>query len=142
MSAAKWLRGCAAGIVLAAGPACASQWFSLAGRDAAREATVVEVDLASVRLREGSGEAVLRISHDARRVHQAGFGYRSFVATAQIDCHRGSVALVSAAYYSLPHAQGARLGNDSAGREAGMPARLDESIPPGARQALLKAACP
>jgi len=130
-----------AGLLLAASSALANQWFSLAGRDAKSDATLVEVDLGTVRLRGGSGEAVIRVTHDVLKPHAAGFGYRSFIATAQIDCQRQTVALDSAAYFALPRGQGMRVGADSAGRQAGMPVRLLESIPAQARQALLKAAC-
>jgi hypothetical protein len=121
--------------------ACAHQWFSLAERDARPGSTVVEVDLETVRLRGGSGEAVIRVTYPERRSHAAGFEYRSFVATAHIDCTQPSVALVSAAYFAQAQGNGPRVGNDSTGRAAGMPPRLLESIPAAARQALLKAAC-
>lgn len=120
-------------------PAYAQQWFALTTGD--RAATLVEVDLATVRLREVSGEAVIRVTHDVLQPHTAGFGYRSFVASAQIHCQRQDVQLMSAAYYALPSGQGLRVGADSAGRMRGMPERLLQAIPPRARQALLKAAC-
>lgn len=124
-----------------ASAAQADQWFAVARRDSTPKSTLLEVNLATVRLRGDSGEAVIRLSHDAPQPHAAGFGYRSFIATAQIDCQRQSMSLMSAAYFSLPGGEGTRLGTDSAGRQAGMPARLLESIPTHARQALLKAAC-
>jgi hypothetical protein len=120
----------------------ANQWFSLAERDARPGTTMVEVDLDTVRLRGGSGEAVIRVTYPEPRSHTAGFSYRSFVATAQIECGRPSVSLMSAAYFAQAQGKGSRVGNDSTGREAGMPPRLLESIPASARQALLKAACP
>jgi hypothetical protein len=123
-------------------PALAEQWFALTSRDAVADQVLVEVDLHSLRLRGPAGEAVLRVTHPVLQPHVAGFGYRSFVATAQVDCARQGVGLVSAAYFALPFGQGHRLGADSSGREAGMPTRLLESIPTHARHALLKAACP
>lgn len=127
-------------LLLPGGTAHAQQWFALTSRDTA--ATLVEVDLGTVRLRDGSGEAVIRVTHDVLQPHTAGFGYRSFVATAQIDCRRQDVNLISAAYYALPAGEGLRVGADSAGRMRGMPARLLQAIPQRATQALLKAACP
>ena len=132
---------CLLGGLLLAVPAGAGQWFSLAPRDSRSADTLVEVDLATVRLRGESGEAVIRVTHDVLQPHAAGFGYRSFVATAQIDCQRPSVALVSAAYFALPRGQGLRVGADSTGRQGGMPRRVLESIPAHSRQALIKAAC-
>jgi hypothetical protein len=122
-------------------PAHAEQWFALTSRDTPAGSTLAEVDLATVRLRGGSGEAVIRVSHEQPRTHAGGFQYRSFIATAQIDCQRQAVSLMSAAYFPLPAGQGMRLGADSAGRASGMPPRLLESIPLHARQALLRAAC-
>ena len=122
-------------------PAQAQQWFSLSGRDSPRDGTLVEVDLETVRLREGAGEAVIRVTHDVLQPHPAGFGYRSFVATAQIDCGRNLVTLASAAYFALMQGQGIRMGADSSGRQGGMPPRLITSIPQPMRAALLKAAC-
>jgi hypothetical protein len=130
----------AAGLVLTAA-AQASTWLALNSRDIPPHHTLVEVDLSTLRLRSGTGEAVLRVSHDPAQAHPAGFSYRSFIATAQIDCQRQSVSLVSAAYFQGAAGQEPRLGADSSGREAGMPLRLLESIPPHARQALLRAAC-
>lgn len=123
-------------------PGFAQQWFSLSGRDIGPAATQVEVDLQTVLLREGSGEAVIRVTYDVLQPHPAGFGYRSFVATANIDCVRRTVGLTSAAYFAQPGAQGLRVGADSSGRDRGMPARIAESVPPQAKQALLRAACP
>ena len=71
----------------------------------------------------------------------AGFAFRSFVASAQFDCQRRSISLISAAYFELPHGDGMRVGTDSSGREAGMPESLLQSIPLAALQALLKATC-
>lgn len=122
--------------------AAAQQWFALSSRDGADDHTLAEVDLTTLRLRGQAGEAVIRVTHPAPQPHAAGFSYRSFVATAHIDCTRQAVALVSAAYFAQPAGQGQRMGADSSGREAGIPARLLESIPPHARWALLKAACP
>jgi len=132
---------CLAGGLLLAVTVQASQWFSLASPDSRAADTLVEVDLATVRLREGSGEAVIRVTHDVLQPHAAGFGYRSFVATAQIDCQRQSISLVSAAYFARPRGEGVRVGADSSGRQSGMPARTLESIPPHSRQAIIKAAC-
>ena len=123
-------------------PALAQQWFSLSGRDVGPSATLVEVDLQSVLLRDGSGEAVIRVTYDVLQPHPGGFGYRSFVATANIDCIRRTVGLASAAYFAQPGARGQRVGADSSGRDQGMPARIAESVPAPARQALLRAACP
>ena len=129
-------------LAVVAETASAQQWFALTSRDRGDDNALAEVDLTTVRLRGQAGEAVVRLTHPAPQPHSSGFAYRSFVATAQIDCARQTVTLVSAAYYALPAGQGQRLGTDSSGREAGMPPRLLESIPPHARQALLKAACP
>lgn len=126
---------------LLAASAHAGQWFELARRDSTAQATLVEVDLATVRLRDGSGEAVIRVSHDQPQEHPAGFSYRSFIATAQIECRRQNVGLVSAAYFAQPGGEGLRLGADSTARQSGLPPRLLQSIPLHARQALLKAAC-
>jgi hypothetical protein len=119
----------------------AGQWFELAPRDSGPHATLVEVDLGTVRLRDGSGEAVIRVSHELPQEHPSGFIYRSFVATAQIECRQQTVGLVSAAYFAQPGAEGPRLGSDSAARQAGLPPRLLQTIPLHARRALLKAAC-
>lgn len=129
------------GLLHAAAVAQANEWFSLNSGDYAADATLVEVDLSTIRLRAGTGEAVIRVTHDPPQRHAGGFSYRSFIATAQVECQRQNVSLVSAAYFSLPRGQGSRLAADSSGRESGMPTRLLESIPPHARQALLRAAC-
>lgn len=125
-----------------AGAASAQQWFSLSGRDASPGATVVEVDLDTVHLRDGAADAVIRVTHDVLQPHPGGYGYRSFIATAAIDCVQRRITLVSAAYYALPGGQGVRVGADSSGRDAGMTAHAAERIPAQARQALLRAACP
>lgn len=122
-------------------PVHASQWFELARRDSSPHATLVEVDLATVRLRDGSGEAVIRVSHELPQEHASGFAYRSFIATAQIECRKQIVDLVSAAYFAQPGGEGMRLGADSTGRQQGLPPRLLQTIPLHARRALLKAAC-
>lgn len=129
------------GLLHAVTAAHASEWFALNSGDYAPVATLVEVDLSTIRLRAGTGEAVIRVTHDPPQAHASGFAYRSFIATAQIECQRQSVSLVSAAYFAQPRGQGSRLAADSSGRESGMPTRLLESIPPHARQALLRAAC-
>jgi hypothetical protein len=129
------------GLLHAAVAAQASEWFTLNSGGYGPGSTVVEVDLSTIRLRAGTGEAVIRVSHDPPQVHAGGFTYRSFIATAQIECQRQSVSLVSAAYFAQPGGQGSRVAADSSGRESGMPTRLLESIPAHARQALLRAAC-
>ncbi|HVX90913.1 MAG TPA: surface-adhesin E family protein [Candidatus Paceibacterota bacterium] len=119
----------------------AAQWFSLASRDSRADETVVEVDLQSVRLRGDSGEAVIRVTYDVLQPHPAGYGYRSFIATVQVHCRQQAMAVESAAYFARPQGDGVRVGADSTGRQAGMPPRLLESLPPHQRQALLRAAC-
>jgi hypothetical protein len=132
--------GILAGLLLGA-PAWAEQWFSVSGPGAGADETLVEIDLDTVRIRSHGGEGVIRVTFDVMQAHGAGYAYRSFVATTQLDCVRRSIVLTSAAYYALPAAQGQRVGADSSGREAGMPQELLEKIPVAARQALLKATC-
>lgn len=134
------LCGLFAAILLSAS-VCAEQWFAVVrpGSDAA--APLVEVDLNSVRTKGVSGEGVIRVTSDVLQPHGGGFGYRSFVATAQFDCSRGSISLRTAAYYPLPSGQGVLQGIDNAEQQAGMPPHLLESIPRSVRQALLKASC-
>lgn len=122
-------------------PCQAHNWFSVARPGAQQPGAALEVDLDTVAAMEGGGDGVIRASFEAPQAHPAGFTYRSFVATAQIDCAQQHLTLTSAAYFALPQGQGARLGVDSAGREAGMPAGLVESLAPWARQALQRAAC-
>lgn len=124
-----------------AGPAAAEQWFTVSSPDTQGRGTVVEVDLDAVRILPQGGEGVIRATFDAAQRHPSGYGYRSFVATSQLDCQRRSITLTSAAYYALPAAGGARVGADSSGREAGMPPGLIDKIPLPARQAILKATC-
>jgi hypothetical protein len=124
-----------------AAAAWASQWFSLAGRDSRPDDTHLEVDLSSVHLRGDSGEAVIRVTYDVLQPHAAGFGYRSFIATAQVDCRHQSVLLASAAYFALPGGEGPRVGADSAGRDAGMPSGVLDAIPRHQRMSLIRAAC-
>jgi hypothetical protein len=132
--------GILAGLLLGA-PAFAQQWFTVSGPGASPDDTVVEIDLETVRIRNHGGEGVIRVTFDVMQAHGGGYAYRSFVATAQLDCVRRTIVLTSAAYYALPAAQGQRIGADSSGREAGMPPGLLEKIPLAARQALLKATC-
>jgi hypothetical protein len=129
-----------AGFVLSVA-ASAEQWFAVSGADAGAPASEVEIDLETIRARDQGGEALIRITHDSPHPHSAGFSYRSFVATAQFDCQRRSIALVSAAYFAQAEGKGQRLAADSSGKEAGMPPGLLDSIPAQARQALLKAMC-
>ena len=126
----------------AAMPGFAQQWFTLSGRDTGPGTPLVEVDLQTLHLREGSGEAAIRVSYDGPQPHPAGFGYRSFIASATIDCARRGVGLASAAYFAQPGAHGTRVGADSSGRDRGMPASIADSVPAHAKQALLRAACP
>jgi hypothetical protein len=129
-----------AGFVLSVS-ASAEQWFSVSNADAGPARSTVEIDLETIRVRDQGGEALIRLTHDRARLHSGGFAYRSFVATAQFDCQRRSISLASAAYFSQPEAKGTRLGADSAGKEAGMPPGLLDSVPAQARRALLKAMC-
>ena len=129
-----------AGLAIGA-PVWAQQWFDVGGPSAFAGTAAVQIDLDTVRVRSQGGEGVIRVTFDVLHAHAAGFGYRSFVATAQFDCQRRSMQLTSAAYYPLPAGGGIRLGADSSGREAGMPPGLLERIPAAARQAILKAAC-
>ncbi|MDB5872998.1 MAG: hypothetical protein JWQ07_2440 [Ramlibacter sp.] len=129
-----------AGLVLAAS-AGAEQWFSVGGSGSQTEGTVVEIDLDTVRIRNQGGEGAIRVTFEVLQPHSAGFGYRSFVATAHFDCKQRSISLTSSAYFPLPAGSGPRLGADSSGREAGMPPELLQKIPAAARQALLKASC-
>lgn len=129
-----------AGLAIGA-PAQAQHWFDVGSPSGYAGATTVEIDLDTVRVRSQGGEGVIRVTFDVLQPHGAGFGYRSFVATAQFDCQRRSMQLTSAAYYPLPAGSGGRLGADSSGRASGMPPGLLERIPAAARQAILKAAC-
>jgi hypothetical protein len=131
--------GILAGLTLGA-PAWSEQWFTVSG-PAVQGGTVVEIDLETVRLRSHGGDGVIRVTYDVLQPHGNGFGYRSFVATTQLDCVRRTIVLTSAAYYALPNGQGQRVGTDSSGRDAGMPPGLLEKIPAAARQAILKATC-
>lgn len=132
--------GVIAGLMLAA-PIGAQQWFAVSGPSAGPGAAMVEVDLETVRIRSQGGEAVIRVTFGALQPHDAGYDYRSVVATAQLDCSRRSITLTSAAYYALPAGQGQRVGTDSSGRASGMPPDLLEKIPVTARQAILRATC-
>lgn len=132
--------GIVAGLLLGAS-ACAQQWFTVSGPGAGAGETVVEIDLETVRIRNQGGEGVIRVTFDVMQAHGGGYAFRSFVATAQLDCLRRNIVLTSAAYYAQPAAQGQRVGADSSGRQAGMPPELLEKIPLAARQALLKATC-
>jgi hypothetical protein len=134
-------RLCLVAALWASGLACAQQWFAVAGPDTEAARTLVEVDLDSVRSRGQVGEAIIRVTYDALRQHATGFGFRSFVASAQFDCQRRRISLISAAYFSLPRGDGHRVGADSSGRDAGMPESLVRSMPMAALQALLKATC-
>jgi len=129
-----------AGFVLSVS-ASAEQWFSVSIADAGSALSTVEIELETIRVRDQGGEALIRLTHGAARTHPGGFAYRSFVATAQFDCQRRSISLVSAAYFSQPEGKGTRVGADSSGKEAGMPPGLLDSVPAQARQALLKAMC-
>ena len=129
-----------AGLVLGA-PACAQQWFAVSGPSGRAGGAVVEIDLDTVRIRSHGGEGVIRVTFEVLQAHGGGFGYRSFVASALLDCTTQGITLTSAAYYALPEAQGQRVGTDSSGREAGMPPELLEKIPVAARQAILRATC-
>jgi len=140
MEMRSYLLGLFAGLVLAA-PAWAQQWFVVSGPGDRSGGTVVEVDLETVRIRSHGGEGVIRVTLVNPQSHIAGFGYRSFVATALLDCAKRSITLNSAAYYPLPAGQGQRVGADSSGRESGMPPDLLEKIPAAARQAILRATC-
>lgn len=131
--------GLVAGLMLGA-PAWAQQWFAVSGPGVPDGGTVVEIDLETVRIRSQGGEGVVRVSFEAVQSHGAGFGYRSFVATTQLDCAKRSITLTSAAYYPLPAGQGERAGADSSGRESGMQDLL-QKIPAAARQAILRATC-
>jgi len=134
------LLGLLAGLILNAS-AAAGQWFAVDSPGGAAAATLVEIDLDTVHAQGSSGEGVIRVTSDRLQPHGDGFGYRSFVATAQFDCARRGVMLSSAAYFALPAGKGVRLGADSSGRQAGMPPHLIEIIPMATRQALLKAIC-
>jgi hypothetical protein len=129
-----------AGFVLSVA-ASAEQWFAVSSTDASIPASTVEIDLETIRARGLVGEALVRVTHELPHAHPTGFSYRSFVATAQFDCERRGVSLLSAAYFALGEGKGQRVGADSSGKEAGMPDGLIESIPVQARQALLKAMC-
>jgi hypothetical protein len=129
-----------AGFVLSVA-ASAEQWFAVSSTDASVPGSTVEIDLETIRARGLVGEALIRVTHELPRSHATGFSYRSFVATAQFDCDRRSVALLSAAYCALGEGRGQRVGADSSGKEAGMPDGLIDSIPAQARMALLKAMC-
>lgn len=132
--------GIVAGLMLGA-PAWAQQWFVVSGPEVQAGGTVVEVDLETVRIRSHGGESVIRVTFDVPQPHAGGYAFRSFVATAQLDCVRRTIALTSAAYYAQPAGEGQRVGADSSGRESGMPPELLEKIPAAARQAILKATC-
>jgi hypothetical protein len=129
-----------AGFVLSVA-ASAEQWFSVSSADSAALGSNVEIDLETIRVRDQGGEALIRVSWERTRSHSNGFAYLSVVATAQFDCQRRSIGLMSAAYYSQALGQGQRLGADSSGKESGMPPGLLDSIPAQARQSLLKAMC-
>jgi hypothetical protein len=126
---------------LSCSPACADNWFAVAKPGTASADTQVEVNLDTVRARGAVSEGVIRVSYKTPRTHPRGFGYQSFVATAQFDCSRHVVALASAAYFSLAGGHGNRVGVDSSGREEGMSPGLLESVPVPTRQALLRATC-
>ena len=130
----------AAGVMLA-GAAGAEQWFSVASPSSDAAASRVEIDLDSIRARGQFGEGIIRVSFNAVQPHSAGFGYRSFVASAHFDCQRRSISLSGAAYYAQPDGNGAPLGADRTGRAAGTPPDFLESIPAAARRALLRASC-
>lgn len=121
--------------------ATAAQWFTVDSQASDQPDTTVEVDLESVRSFENGGESVIRVSFAVLHAHPAGFGYRSLVATAQFDCVRRRVAFAGAAYFALPAGEGLRLGAEGEGRERGVPPQLADSLPPIAKQALLKAIC-
>ncbi|MBI2771565.1 MAG: hypothetical protein HYX47_18210 [Burkholderiales bacterium] len=129
-----------AGLALAE-PLCAQQWFPLANAGTDAAGVTVEIDLQSVRARSPVGEGVIRVTFDVLQPHPAGFGFRSFVGTAQFDCQRRTVQLASAAYFAQPSGEGVRVGSDSSGRESGMPPGLLERVPATVRQALLRASC-
>jgi len=129
------------GLLSAAPAAGAQQWFAVNAPAPTRADTIVEIDLETLRIHASGGAGVIRVTFGVLQPHEAGFGYRSFVATAQFDCQRREMALTSSAYFALPSGQGLRLGADSSGRDSGMPPALIERIPAPARQALVKAAC-
>jgi hypothetical protein len=119
----------------------AEQWFALESPGSEQAQAAVEVDLDSIRARGHVGETVIRVTYQALQQHAAGFAFRSVVATAQFDCQRRAVSLISGAYFTAPHGNGLRLGAESSGHASGMPESLLRSIPAPALQALLKATC-
>lgn len=135
--------GCvAAALSFSVGYAAATQWFTVSGPEIdASVAALVEIDLETVRTRSPTADAVIRVTHQEAKLHAAGFGYRSFIATEQFDCQRRLLTLTSAVYFSDPEGRGLRVGTDSAAREGGMPAWLLDDLPQGARRALLRASC-
>ncbi len=124
-----------------AAPAQAQNWFSVSRPQREPQQVQVEVDLDTVRARGTLSEGVIRLNYGSPQPHRSGWTYRSLVATAEFDCQRRTVVLVSAAYFAAPGGQGARLGADSSGHERGMPTEPLESIPPATRHALLRATC-
>ncbi len=127
--------------LLAGGHSWAQQWFDVMGPQAEPAAIVVDVDLDSVRARGHVGEAIVRVSYRTPQPHVAGYSFRSFVGSAQFDCPKRSISLISATYFELPRGDGARLGSDGTGRESGISQSLLTSMPVATLQALLKATC-
>jgi hypothetical protein len=138
-----WKKGCfAAALSVGVGNAAASQWFPVSGPEIDSSVVpTVEIDLETLHLRGAVADGVIRVSLPDPKLHSAGFGYRSFVATAQFDCQRRLLTLSSAAYFADAEAVGTRLGSDSNAREGGMPDDLLDQIPASARKALLRASC-
>lgn len=126
---------------LVSGLACAQQWFAVTAPEAQPAAVMVEVDLDSVHAHGHVGEAIVRVSYERPQQHEAGHVFRSFIGSAQFDCRKRSISLISAAYFELPRAEGARLAADSTGSRSGMPETLLRSIPVPVLRALLRATC-
>jgi hypothetical protein len=132
---------CLLACVVASTAASGEQWFAVQSPGAESARTAVEVDLDSIRARGQVGETVIRITYESPQQHPSNFVFRSVVATAQFDCQRRTISLISGAYFAAPQGNGLRLGAESAGHASGMPELLLRSIPAPTLHALLRATC-
>lgn len=111
-------------------------WFAVSeGRQ--QGSPKVEVDLNSLEAPLAWVEAVLRITHPARRPHASGFSYRSLLAVVRFDCIAARMQPVAVSYFHAPAAEGRPLGAET---DLGIGVR-PLAMAGGTARMLVKAAC-
>lgn len=126
--------------LLLTGISPAAEWFTVAGYPDDPKVDVVQIDPVPVQVQGDDVTMRVRVSRSAERRSARGVVFRSFEATARINCKSRTAYFLSSSFYAEPGFRGEPFRTDVFGPQELRPMAFRE-IPGNPSERIINAAC-